>query len=130
MAALQQQVDALSAKVAGHIQRGTNTELARLAPFAPQIRSAVVLAEMKLPVFTNLMGKTDPEEDIAEFRSQMSFHQPDSRVYYKAFPSILAGPALKWFNRLPNGCITSFEALKNRFTRAYVGRVRQAKDAP
>ncbi|GAA0155105.1 hypothetical protein LIER_38019 [Lithospermum erythrorhizon] len=38
------------------------------------------------------------------------------------------GPALKWFNQLREGCITSFEELKKRFTRTYVGRVRQDKD--
>ncbi|GAA0170238.1 hypothetical protein LIER_24541 [Lithospermum erythrorhizon] len=51
-----------------------------------------------------------------------------SRVYCRAFPSSLAGPALKWFNQLIDGCITYFEDLKKRFTRIYGGRLRQDKD--
>ncbi|GAA0157892.1 hypothetical protein LIER_15053 [Lithospermum erythrorhizon] len=83
---------------------------------------------IEVPVFTKFTGKKDPKEHITEFQSQMSFHQPDSRVYYNAFPSSLADLTLKWFKRLPEGCITSLEELKNRFTRTYVGRVRQEKD--
>ncbi|GAA0185972.1 hypothetical protein LIER_33260 [Lithospermum erythrorhizon] len=32
------------------------------------------------------------------------------------------------FNRLPEGCFTSFAQVKNRFTKTYVARVRQNKD--
>ncbi|GAA0155033.1 hypothetical protein LIER_12856 [Lithospermum erythrorhizon] len=85
---------------------------------------SVMPAGIKLPTFTKFMGKTGPEELVGEFQSQMCFHRPDSR----AFPSNLAGLALKWFNRLPEGCITSFEELKNWFIWTYVGRVRQDKD--
>ncbi|GAA0168130.1 hypothetical protein LIER_22916 [Lithospermum erythrorhizon] len=87
-----------------------------LAPLSPEIRSAIMQAGMKLTAFTKFTGKTDPEEHVAEFQSQMPFYQPDNRVYYMAFPSSLAGQALKWFNQLLGGCITSFEELKKRFT--------------
>ncbi|GAA0152452.1 hypothetical protein LIER_10933 [Lithospermum erythrorhizon] len=63
----------------------------------------------------------DLDEDIVEFHS---FHHPEIRVYCRAFPASLVGPALKWFNRLPGRCITSFEELKNWFTRKNVGRER------
>ncbi|GAA0168131.1 hypothetical protein LIER_22917 [Lithospermum erythrorhizon] len=74
-------------------------------------------ARLKLFAFTKFTWKKYPEEHIAEFHSQMSFHQPDNRVYCRAFPSNLTGPALKSFNRLPEGCI-----------RTYVSQVRQDKD--
>ncbi|GAA0160542.1 hypothetical protein LIER_17076 [Lithospermum erythrorhizon] len=51
MAALRRQVDALFAKVAGQTRRGTNTELAGLAPFSPDIRGAIMLVVLKLPAF-------------------------------------------------------------------------------
>ncbi|GAA0151567.1 hypothetical protein LIER_10263 [Lithospermum erythrorhizon] len=53
---------------------------------------------------------------------------PLQQVYYRAFPSSLAGHALKWFNKLPEGCITSFKEHKKRFIRTYIGRVQQDKD--
>ncbi|GAA0149471.1 hypothetical protein LIER_43058 [Lithospermum erythrorhizon] len=53
--------------------------------------------------FTKFLCKTDPKEHIAEFQSQMSFQHPCSKVYCRAFPSSLAGPALKWFNQRPKG---------------------------
>ncbi|GAA0174570.1 hypothetical protein LIER_27937 [Lithospermum erythrorhizon] len=105
------------ARVAGQVRRGTNTRLAGLAPFSVDIRSAIMPDGMELPAFTKFTDKTDPEEHIEEFQSQMCFHQPDSRVYCRAFPTSLAGPTLKWFNRLLEGWITSFKELKNRFTR-------------
>ncbi|GAA0142869.1 hypothetical protein LIER_42741 [Lithospermum erythrorhizon] len=58
----------------------------------------------------------------------MSFQHPCNKMYYRDFPFSLVGPTLKWFNQLLEVCITSFKELKNRFIRAYVGRVRQDKD--
>ncbi|GAA0158629.1 hypothetical protein LIER_15600 [Lithospermum erythrorhizon] len=52
VAAIQWKVDALSIKVAGLVQRGTNTEQAGLAPFSLEIRSAVMPAGVKLPTST------------------------------------------------------------------------------
>ncbi|GAA0157855.1 hypothetical protein LIER_38533 [Lithospermum erythrorhizon] len=57
MTDLQRQVDALSAKVSGQARRGTNIELADLAPFSPDIRSAVMPDGMKLSVFTKFIGR-------------------------------------------------------------------------
>ncbi|GAA0166972.1 hypothetical protein LIER_40286 [Lithospermum erythrorhizon] len=82
---------------------------------------------MKLPSFNKFTGKTDLEEHIAKFQSQLSFQYPCSKVHGIAFPSSLAGPTLKWFNQFPKGCITFFEELKRQFTRTYVGSVRQDK---
>ncbi|GAA0147700.1 hypothetical protein LIER_36568 [Lithospermum erythrorhizon] len=98
VAALQQQVDALSVRVACQVRLGTNTELEALALFSPEIRRTFMLTGMKLPTFTKFTGKPDLEEHLIEFQSHVSFHQPDSRVYSRAFPSSLAGLALKWFN--------------------------------
>ncbi|GAA0154770.1 hypothetical protein LIER_12658 [Lithospermum erythrorhizon] len=46
-------------------RRGTNTELAGLAPFSSKIRSATMPVGMKLPSFTKFMGRMNPEEHIA-----------------------------------------------------------------
>ncbi|GAA0172470.1 hypothetical protein LIER_26292 [Lithospermum erythrorhizon] len=87
VAALQRQVEVLSARVVGQTMRGTNKVLAGLAHFSPDMRGAIMLAGLKLPGFTTFTGKTDPEEHITEFQSQMSFHQPDSKS-----PQLLARP--------------------------------------
>ncbi|GAA0183842.1 hypothetical protein LIER_31188 [Lithospermum erythrorhizon] len=120
LASLQKQIDTLIERIAGQTRMGTNMELAGLAPFSPDIRSTTMLVGMKFPSFTKFTGKMDPEEHIVEFQSQMSFQHPCIKVYYRAFPSSLAGPALKWFDQLSEGCITSFEELKRWFTRTYV----------
>ncbi|GAA0174041.1 hypothetical protein LIER_27513 [Lithospermum erythrorhizon] len=57
--ALQQQVDALSARVTGQVRLGINMELVGLVPFSPKIRRAVMPAGVKLPTFTMFRGKTD-----------------------------------------------------------------------
>ncbi|GAA0149892.1 hypothetical protein LIER_43080 [Lithospermum erythrorhizon] len=124
---LQWQIDALSANIVGQARRRTNTELAGPILFSPEIRSVATPVGMKLLTFTKFTEKTDPEEHIAEFQSQMSFQHPCSKVNCRAFPSSLAKPALKWSNQLSEGYITSFEELQNRFTRTYVGMVRQDK---
>ncbi|GAA0154183.1 hypothetical protein LIER_12240 [Lithospermum erythrorhizon] len=82
----------------------------------------------KTPRIHQVHKETDPQEHIAEFQSKMSFHQPHIMVYYMAFPSSLAGPALKSFNPLPIGCITSFEEIKNQFPKTYVRRIQQDED--
>ncbi|GAA0170615.1 hypothetical protein LIER_24839 [Lithospermum erythrorhizon] len=83
------------------------------------------------PVFSRLPSSRENqsrEKHIEEFQSQMLFQHQCSKVYCRVFPSSLAGHALRCFNHLPEGCITSFEELKNRFTRTFVGRVREDKD--
>ncbi|GAA0164328.1 hypothetical protein LIER_43679 [Lithospermum erythrorhizon] len=109
VALLQKQIEALIERVTGQMRRGTNTELPGLAPFSPDVRRATMHVGMKLPSFTKFTGKMNPEEHIAEFQSQMSFQYPCSKVYRSSFPSSIAGPALKWFNHLPEGCLNSFE---------------------
>ncbi|GAA0158907.1 hypothetical protein LIER_15815 [Lithospermum erythrorhizon] len=46
---LQKKIDALTKRVVGQTRWGINTELAGLAPFTPQIRSATMPVGMKLP---------------------------------------------------------------------------------
>ncbi|GAA0140475.1 hypothetical protein LIER_35245 [Lithospermum erythrorhizon] len=128
MAAFQRQVDARSAKVAGQARRGTNTQLVGLAHFSRDIRGVVMPVKLKLPPFRKFTRKTDPEDHIAEFQSQMSFHQPDNMVYCRAFSSSLAGHDIKMVIRLLEGCIASFKELKNGFTKTYLGRVGHDKD--
>ncbi|GAA0185351.1 hypothetical protein LIER_32639 [Lithospermum erythrorhizon] len=67
MAGLRRQVDAFSARVARQTRHDTNTELAGLATFSPDIRGEVMPAGLKLPTFTKFTGKIDPDEQIAEF---------------------------------------------------------------
>ncbi|GAA0141172.1 hypothetical protein LIER_35344 [Lithospermum erythrorhizon] len=53
---------------------GTKTELARLAPFWPDIKSATIPVGVKFPSFAKFTGKSNPEEHIVEFHSHMSFY--------------------------------------------------------
>ncbi|GAA0142012.1 hypothetical protein LIER_03014 [Lithospermum erythrorhizon] len=86
VALMQSQIEALTERVTGQMRRGTNTELAGLAPFLPEIKSATMPVGMKLPFFTKFTGKTDPEEYIAKFQSQISFQHPCSKVYCRVDP--------------------------------------------
>ncbi|GAA0158424.1 hypothetical protein LIER_15455 [Lithospermum erythrorhizon] len=90
VALLQKLIEAFTEKFIRQMQRGTNTELAGLAAFSPEIKSATMPVGMMLPSFTKFTGKTGPKEQIAEFQSQMSFQYPCSKVYYRAFLSSLA----------------------------------------
>ncbi|GAA0167427.1 hypothetical protein LIER_22366 [Lithospermum erythrorhizon] len=67
VAFLHKQMEVLTERVTSQTRRGTNTELARLAPFSPEIRSETMPMGMKLPFFTMFMRKTDQEEHIVEF---------------------------------------------------------------
>ncbi|GAA0175925.1 hypothetical protein LIER_29015 [Lithospermum erythrorhizon] len=62
VASLEKQIQALSERVSGQMRKVTNMELAGLAHFSPDIRSATIPVGMKLPSFTKFTGKIDPEE--------------------------------------------------------------------
>ncbi|XP_015953523.1 uncharacterized protein LOC107477942 [Arachis duranensis] len=48
-------------------------------------------------------------------------------VRCRAFPVTLAGPAIKWFNGLPNGSIASFHDITRKFMAQFMTRIAKAK---
>ncbi|XP_015965681.1 uncharacterized protein LOC107489448 [Arachis duranensis] len=69
----------------------------------------------------------DPQEHLTAFEARMNLEGAADAVRCRAFPVTLAGPAIKWFNALPNGAIASFHDISRRFMAQFTTRITKAK---
>ncbi|XP_072089167.1 uncharacterized protein [Arachis hypogaea] len=72
-------------------------------------------------------GTKDPQEHLTAFEARMNLEGASDAVRCRAFPVTLAGPAIKWFNALPNGSITSFHDITRKFMAQFTTRITKAK---
>ncbi|XP_025661291.1 uncharacterized protein [Arachis hypogaea] len=72
-------------------------------------------------------GTKDPQEHLTAFESRMNLEGATDAVRCRAFPVTLAGPAIKWFNALPNGSITGFHDISRKFMAQFTTRITKAK---
>ncbi|XP_072087157.1 uncharacterized protein [Arachis hypogaea] len=57
----------------------------------------------------------------------MNLEGAANMIRCKAFSITLAGPAIKWFNALPNGSITGFHDISRKFMAQFTTRITKAK---
>ncbi|XP_016178099.2 uncharacterized protein LOC107620456 [Arachis ipaensis] len=69
----------------------------------------------------------DPQEHLTAFEARMNLEGAANAVRCTAFPVTLAGSAIKWFNALPNGSITSFHDISRKFMAQFTTRITKAK---
>ncbi|XP_015969627.1 uncharacterized protein LOC107493064 [Arachis duranensis] len=72
-------------------------------------------------------GTKDPQEHLMAFEARINLEGAVDAVRCRAFPVTLAGPAIKWFNALPNGSITSFHDISRKFMAQFTTRITKAK---
>ncbi|XP_016195694.1 uncharacterized protein LOC107636715 [Arachis ipaensis] len=69
----------------------------------------------------------EPQEHLTAFEARMNLEGAADVVRCRAFPIILAGYAIKWFNGLPNGSIASFDVVSRKFMDQFTARITKAK---
>ncbi|XP_072074211.1 uncharacterized protein [Arachis hypogaea] len=69
----------------------------------------------------------DSQEHLTAFKVRMNLEGAADAVRGRAFPVTLAGPAIKWFNALPNGFITGFHDISRKFMAQFTTRITKAK---
>ncbi|XP_025692616.1 uncharacterized protein [Arachis hypogaea] len=72
-------------------------------------------------------GTKDPQEHLRAFEAKMNLEGSTDAVRCRVFPVTLAGPAIKWFNALPNGSITTFHNILRKFMAQFTTRITEAK---
>ena len=61
------------------------------------------------PTFTIYNGMTDPIEHVSHFNQRMVIHFRNEALMCSVFSSSLGLVAMRWFDRLEEGSISSYE---------------------
>ncbi|XP_065617159.1 uncharacterized protein LOC136062247 [Quercus suber] len=65
-------------------------------------------------------GRTDPLEHVSHFNQRMIVHSRNKALICKVFPSNLGSMAMRWFDGLREGSISSFKELTRAFGARFV----------
>ncbi|XP_015940584.1 uncharacterized protein LOC107466120 [Arachis duranensis] len=91
------------------------------------------ILEVRLPKhFDKLMdmrydGTQDPQEHLTAFEARMNLEGVGDEVRCRAFPVTLAGPAIRWFNSLPQRSVAGFSDISRAFLAQFTTRIAKAK---
>ncbi|RYR19470.1 hypothetical protein Ahy_B03g064246 [Arachis hypogaea] len=96
-------------------------------PFTERILRAKIPKGFDKPTDMKYDGTKDPQEHLTAFEARMNLEGAADAVRCRAFPVTLAGPAIKWFNALPNGSIASFHDITRKFMAQFTTRITKAK---
>ncbi|RYR26704.1 hypothetical protein Ahy_B02g061003 [Arachis hypogaea] len=96
-------------------------------PFTERILRAKLPKGFDKPTDMKYDGTKDPQEHLTAFEARMNLEGATDAVRCRAFPVTLAGPAIKWFNALPNGSIASFHDITRKFMAQLTTRITKAK---
>ncbi|XP_025617070.1 uncharacterized protein [Arachis hypogaea] len=72
-------------------------------------------------------GIQDPQEHLTAFEARMNLEGVGDKVRCSAFPVTLAGPAIRWFNSLPQGSVAGFSDISRAFLAQFTTRIAKAK---
>ncbi|XP_016200238.1 uncharacterized protein LOC107641254 [Arachis ipaensis] len=72
-------------------------------------------------------GTQDPLEHLTAFEARMNLEGVGDEVRCRAFLVTLAGPAIRWFNNLPQGSVTGFADISHAFSAQFTTRIAKAK---
>ena len=84
-------------------------------PFTCRIDMAKLPHRFTQPTFTIYNGRTDPVKHVSHFNQKMAVHSRNEALMCKVFPSSLRFVAMRWFDELDEGSISSFEELTRAF---------------
>ena len=81
------------------------------SPFTRRINRAKLFRRFTQPTFTIYNGRTNLVEHVSHFNQRMVVHFRNEALMCKVFPSSLGPVAIRWFDGLDEGSISSFEEL-------------------
>ena len=90
------------------------------SPFTRHIEQAELPCYSNQPIFTIYNGKTDSVEHVNYFNQRTAIHSKNKALMCKVFPSSLHPVAMKWFDGLEEGSISSFKELMRVFEARFV----------
>jgi len=95
--------------------------------FAHRIEGGKLPRRFTQPTFTMYNGKTDLVEHVSHFNQRMVVHSRNKALMCKVFPSNLGPVAIRWFDGLREGSISSFKQLTRAFGAHFVTCSRVAR---
>ncbi|XP_057745709.1 uncharacterized protein LOC130963623 [Arachis stenosperma] len=96
-------------------------------PFHRSILEVRLPKHFDKPTDMRYDGTQDPLEHLTAFEARMNLEGVGDEVRCRAFPVTLAGPAIRWFNGLPQGSIYSFSDISRAFLAQFTTRIAKAK---
>ena len=90
------------------------------SPFTRKIECGKLSRQFTQPTFTMYNGRTDPVEHVSHFNQKMAVHSMNEALMCKVFTSSLGLVAMRWFNGLREGSISSFKELTRAFGSRFV----------
>ncbi|XP_025703570.1 uncharacterized protein [Arachis hypogaea] len=72
-------------------------------------------------------GTQDPQEHLTAFKARMILEGVGDEVRCCALPVTLAGPAIRWFNNLPQCSMVAFSDITRAFLAQFTTRIAKAK---
>ncbi|XP_075636821.1 uncharacterized protein LOC142609071 [Castanea sativa] len=90
------------------------------SPFTRRIERAELPKRFAQPTFTVYNGRTDPIEHVSYFNQKMAIYTRNETLMCKVFPSSLGPVAMRWFDRLHERSINSYEELIRAFGARFV----------
>ncbi|XP_057723321.1 uncharacterized protein LOC130939217 [Arachis stenosperma] len=95
-------------------------------PFHHSILEVRLSKHFDKPTDMRYDGTQDPLEHLTTFEAKMNLEGVGDEVRCQAFPVTLAGPAIRWFNGLPQGSVTGSD-ISRAFLAQFTTRIAKAK---
>uniref|UniRef100_A0A2N9FR62 Uncharacterized protein n=1 Tax=Fagus sylvatica TaxID=28930 RepID=A0A2N9FR62_FAGSY len=89
------------------------------SPFSEEIERAKLPPRYTAPAFEMYNGRTDPIAHIGHYHQRMALSLRNDALMCKLFPSSLGEVALRWFNQIDRGTISSWDQM----AEAFVGKI-------
>ncbi|XP_057755817.1 uncharacterized protein LOC130975000 [Arachis stenosperma] len=96
-------------------------------PFHRSILEVRLPKHFDKPTDMRYDGTQDPLEHLTAFEARMNLEGVRDEVRCRAFLVTLAGPAIRWFNGLPQGSIYGFSDISRAFLAQFTTRIAKAK---
>ncbi|XP_072054262.1 uncharacterized protein [Arachis hypogaea] len=111
----------------GKSERTRQPVIMGVTPFHRSILEVRLPKHFDKPTDMRYDGTQDPLEHLTAFEARMNLEGVGDEVRCRAFPVTLAGPAIRWFNGLPQGSIYSFSDISRAFLAQFTTRIAKAK---
>ncbi|XP_057756300.1 uncharacterized protein LOC130975529 [Arachis stenosperma] len=111
----------------GRTERTRQPVIMGVTPFHRSILEVRLPKHFDKPTDMRYDGTQDPLEHLTAFEARMNLEGVGDEVRCRAFPVTLAGPAIRWFNGLPQGSIYSFSDISRAFLAQFTTRIAKAK---
>ena len=85
------------------------------SPFTLRIEGGKLPRRFTQPTFTMYNGRTDLVEHVSHFNQKMAVHSRNEALMCKVFSSNPGPVAMRWFDGLREGSISSFKELTRAF---------------